>query len=40
MTNHYISNKDLLEEVIVYRKAYYEAKEAGTELPQISDAIA
>jgi hypothetical protein len=35
MTTHYISNKDLLEEVIKYRKAYYEAKNAGAELPQI-----
>lgn len=40
MAINYISNKDLLAELIVYRTAYYKAKEAGEELPQVSDPIA
>lgn len=37
---NYISNKDLLTELIAYRAAYYSAKNAGQELPQVTDSIA
>lgn len=40
MAIEYISNKELLAKLIVYRTAYYQAKESGSELPQISNEIA
>lgn len=37
--NHYVDNKRLYTEMIKYTRAYNEAKEAGTELPKVSNYI-
>lgn len=37
--SHYVNNKRLLEEMTVYRKLYYEAKDRGEDRPPIPEYI-